>query len=58
MTAVLPENSATAGRTPLERVVPAAPADRPLPAEPADRRPRYWDHELAAWRPCPARDRC
>ncbi|MGY1772098.1 hypothetical protein [Blastococcus sp. SYSU D00813] len=58
MTAVLPADRPTAAPAPLESVVPAAPASRPVPTEPAGRWPRYWDHEAAAWRPCPVLDGC
>lgn len=61
MTAVLPEHRPTAAPAALEFVVPAAPASRPVPPEPfgpADHRPRYWDHEAAAWRSCPVLDGC
>ena len=43
---------------PVEIVVPPAPQSTVVPPEPVDPRPRYWDVEIAGWRPSPVEDGC
>ncbi|WP_409329310.1 hypothetical protein [Trujillonella humicola] len=57
MTADLLRQRSAATPATAQRSAPAPPTGA-VAAEPADRQLRYWDHEIAAWRPCPTRDGC
>jgi hypothetical protein len=59
MTAVLThDRPADTAIRPMEIVAPPAPHSAVFPPEPVDSRSRYWDVEVAGWRPSPVEDGC